>query len=79
MEKIDRDVKKIFDNAIIVVNGFAFTRCDLGYQIFNGRTKHTVVVSNDGEVLATTMDDIELEIAKKYFEKDKEFLEDDEE
>lgn len=75
---MENDVKKILDDAIIVVNGFAFNKCDLGYAIFNSRTKHTAVISKDGEVLASSMDDIELQIAKKYFESDKEFLEDEE-
>ena len=75
---MDTDVKKILDDAIIVVNGFAFSKCDLGYSVFNSRTKHTALLSKDGEVLATSMDDIELQIAKKYFESDKEFLEDEE-
>ena len=74
---MDMDVKKILDDAIIVVNGFAFNKCDLGYAIFNARTKHTVILSTNGEVLATSMDDIELEIAKKYFEEDKEFLDEE--
>lgn len=78
MEKIDKDIKKILDNAIIVVNGYAFNKCDKGYRIFSSLTRHVLVLSEKGDVIASSMDGIEENIAKKYFEKDKEFLEDEE-
>ena len=74
---MDKDVKKILDDAIIVVNGYAFSKCELGYKIFSSWTKHAIVLSEDGVVLETSMDGIEEEIAKKYFERDKKFLEDE--
>ncbi len=77
MEKIDKDVKEILDNAIIVVNGYAFSKCDIGYRIFSSWTKHAVVLSEDGVVLESSMDEIEEEIAKDYFKKDKKFLKDE--
>lgn len=78
MEKIDKEVKKILDDAIIVVNGYAFSKCEIGYRIFSSFTKHAVVLSKDGVVLESSMDGIEEGIAKDYFERDKKFLEDEE-
>ena len=71
-------VKDILDNAIIVVNGYAFNKCEKGYRIFSSLTRHVLVLSKDGDVIASSMDGIEEGIVKKYFEQDKEFLEDDE-
>ena len=75
---MDKDVKKIFDDAIIVVAGYAFDKVELGYRIFSGWTKHTLVLSKEGVVLETSMDGIEEEIAKEHFKRNKEFLEDEE-
>ena len=63
------------DNAIIVVSGYAFSKCEIGYRIFSSRTKNAIVLSEKGEVLETSMDEIEQEIAKRYFEENKKFLE----
>jgi len=30
---MDKEVKKILDDAILVVNGYAFDKVDLGYRI----------------------------------------------
>ena len=78
MNKIDENVKKILDNAIIVVNGYAFNKCEKGYRIFSSWTKHVLVLSENGDVIASSMDGIEEGIAKDYFKRDKEFLEDEE-
>lgn len=37
---MDKDVKKILDDAIIVVSGYSFSKCELGYRIFSSRTKN---------------------------------------
>ncbi|MCD8013597.1 MAG: hypothetical protein LUG99_10550 [Lachnospiraceae bacterium] len=29
------DIKEIADNADVIVNGYAFTKCDLGYRVLN--------------------------------------------
>ena len=58
------DVKSIADKADIIINGYAFTRKDESIQVLNLNSPNKAVVfSTDGEVLETTMDDIELSIA----------------
>ena len=62
--------------ADIIVNGYAFTRCKEGYKILNlNRPEKATVLSQDGEVLETSMDDIEIKIVKDYLEKNKKFME----
>ena len=61
----------------MIVNGYAFTRCTEGFRVLNlKRPDRAVVFSNDGKVLETSMDDIEVRIAGNYLEKNRKFMED---
>ena len=71
------DIKNIADNADIIVNGYAFTRADGRIQVLNlNSPDKAVVFSADGEVLETTMDDIELSIANRYLQQNLKYMED---
>lgn len=71
------DILKVADEADMIVNGYAFTKCEEGYRILNlNRPDRALVLSVEGETLETTMDDIEIQIVKDYYEKDKRFMED---
>lgn len=69
-------LKTIADKADIIVNGYAFTRNDERIQVLNlNCPEKAVVFSTDGEVLETTMDDIELSIASCYLQQNKKYME----
>ena len=69
--------KKVADTADMIVNGYAFSRCPEGIRVLNlNIPEHAVVLSGAGEVLSTSMDNIEIEIVREYFAKNKVFLED---
>ena len=71
------DILKVADEADLIVNGYAFTKCGEGYRVLNrNRPERAVVLSLTGEVLETTMDDIEIRIIKEYYKKNKKYLED---
>ena len=71
------DIKAIADEADVSVNGYAFTKCELGFRVLNlNRPESAVVFSQKGEVLETTMDDIELDIVSDYLKKNRKFMED---
>lgn len=71
------DILRVADEAELIVNGYAFTKCEEGYRVLNlNRPERAVVLSIDGEILETTMDDIEIRIVKDYYEKNKKFMED---
>ena len=71
------DIKTIADNANIVVNGYAITREEDGIHVLNlNSPDKAVVFSEDGEVLETTMDDIELSIASRYLQQNLKYMED---
>lgn len=71
------DIKTIADKADFIVNGYAFTRVDDRFQVLNlNSPDKAVVFSADGEVLETTMDDIELSIVSRYLQQNLKYIED---
>ncbi|MBP5367530.1 MAG: hypothetical protein J6Z01_03690 [Bacteroidales bacterium] len=71
------DIQTIADNADLIVNGYAFTKCDIGYRVLNiNNPQKASVVSPDGNTLETTMDDIEAGIVVDYYLKNKQYMED---
>lgn len=71
------DIKVVADAADMIVNGYAFTRCKEGFRVLNlNRPDKAVVLSEKGEILETSMDDIEIRIVSAYLEKNRKFLED---
>ena len=72
------DIIQVADEADLIVNGYAFTKCAEGYRILNlNRPDRAIVLSAEGETIETTMDDIEIRIVKDYYEKNKKFVEDE--
>lgn len=71
------DIREVANAADMIVNGYAFTRCALGFRVLNlNNPEKAVVFSENGEVLETTMDDIEIDIASGYLGKNRKFMED---
>ncbi len=71
------DLIKIADNADLIVNGYAFTKSNVGYRVLNlNKPDRAIVLSFGGDILETTMDDIEGSIVKEYFFKNKKYMED---
>lgn len=71
-------IKEIADKADMIVNGYAFTRENNQIRILNlNNLDKALVISEDGKVLETTMDDIEIRIVLDYWNSDREFMEDE--
>ncbi|MBO6305416.1 MAG: hypothetical protein J6M62_10130 [Selenomonadaceae bacterium] len=69
------DILKVADDAKMIVNGYAYTPKEGQICVLNlNRPQKAAVLSNDGKIIETTMDDIELEIVKGYFYNNREFL-----
>jgi ABC-type uncharacterized transport system permease subunit len=61
------DLKKIADDADVIISGYAITKCAEGLQVFNlNNAVGAAVFQKDGTLVETNMDDIELEIARDY-------------
>lgn len=69
-------IKEIADKADMIVSGYAFTRENNQIRILNlNNLEKALVISEDGKVLETTMDDIEIRIVLDYWNSDCEFME----
>jgi len=71
------EIKTICSKADMIVCGYAFTRKDdSNIMIFQLQSPHhALVMSNEGEILETTMDDVELNIVTGYWLKNKKHME----
>ena len=70
------DIKEIADKADMIVNGYAFTRENNQIRVLNlNNLDKALVISEDGNVLETTMDDIEIRIVLDYWKTDQKFME----
>ena len=71
-------IREIADKADMIVNSYAFTRENDHIRILNlNNLDKALVISEDGKVLETTMDDIEIRIVLDYWDSDREFMEDE--
>ena len=70
-------LNEIADKADMIVNGYAFTKEGSQIRILNlNNPEKALVISDDGKVLETTMDDIEIRIVLDYWDNNREFMED---
>ncbi len=70
------NIREIANGSDLIVNGYSFTRCEQGFRVLNlNKPDRASVLSPDGEVLETSMDDIELSIVLDYWKRNARFLE----
>lgn len=70
------EVEKMAQNADFIVNGYSFFCKEDNVRVLNlNDASRATVISRDGQVLETSMDDIEISIVLGYWEKNKQFLE----
>ena len=70
------DLEKMAQLADFIVNGYSFLCEDEKVRVLNlNDTTRAAVLNRDGEVLETSMDDIEISIVQAYWEKNKQFAE----
>ena len=69
--------REIVDAANMIINRYAFTKDSENIKVLNlNNPEMAMVLDNAGEVLETTMCDIEIQIVKDYLANNIEFLED---
>ncbi|MBW3080017.1 DUF7723 family protein [Bifidobacterium saguinibicoloris] len=73
------DIAAIANAAKMIVNGYAFTNTNDGHiRVLNlNDPDSAVVLDRSGDVLETSMDDMEAGIVQDYYRNNREFLEDD--
>ena len=73
---MSKELIKVADEADMIVNGYAFKLKDGHVSILNlNRPDRAAVLTMDGEMLETSMDDIDLAIAHDYLIKSKKYME----
>ena len=70
------DIEAIADSADVIVNGYAFTKGSSGIRVINlNMPDQASVISEEGDVLETSMDEIGLRIMNEYYSRNKKFME----
>lgn len=70
------NVLEVADAAEIIVNGYAFTKSGENVKVLNlNQADKAAVLDSNGEVLETSMDDIELDIVMDYYMRNRKFME----
>ena len=73
---MSKELIKVADEADMIVNGYAFKLKDGNVSILNlNRPDRAAVLTMDGEMLETSMDDIELSIVQNYLQKNRKYME----
>ena len=70
------NILEVADAAEVIVNGYAFTKDGTNVKVLNlNRPDKAAVLSKDGEVLETSMDDVELDIVVYYYKRNRKYME----
>ncbi len=72
----EKKLQQIAESSSMIVGGYAFTiMADGNIQVLSLHgDNHACIIRDNGEVLETNMDDIELAIANKYWQRNKQML-----
>lgn len=72
------DMKQIADAADVIIDGFATLKKDNEYTVVNlNQPGHSTVFKEDGTVIETSMDDIEITIAENYLRQSLKYIEEE--
>lgn len=73
----EEKIQEIADRADMIIKGYAFTRNDDGLiQVLNLRdTDSAMIITADGEMAATNMDEIEQALVMEIWKKDSKYME----
>lgn len=72
---MSEELIRIANEADVIVNGYAFTQKDENISVLNlNRPDRAVLMTRSGDVLETSMDDIELKIVYEYLQKNLKYM-----
>lgn len=70
------DVRKVADEADLIINGYAYTKDHDIIRVLNlNAPQKALVLNKNSEVIETSMDDIEIAIVLDYFQKNSRYME----
>ncbi len=72
----EEKIREIADKADMIIKGYAFTRNDEGLiQVINlGDTDSAMIITADGEMAATNMDEIETALVLDIWKRDSKYM-----
>ena len=64
----EEEIKAVAEKAMMIVCGYAFSQTEEGFirVVYLHSPYHALVMTSEGEVTETNMDDIEISIVQKY-------------
>lgn len=72
----EKEIDNIADQANMIIAGYAFTKIENEIRVLNlNNTKEACVLSLDGEMYSTNMDDVTLSLVQAYYQKNRQFME----
>lgn len=70
-----RNILEIAEAAELIVNGYAFTKKENNVKVLNlNNPEKAAYLNQAGDVLETSMDDIELDIVLEYYRKNQKYM-----
>ena len=70
------NILEVADAANVIVNGYAFTKAGENVKVLNlNKPEKSAYLNKAGEVLETSMDDIELDIVVDYYQRNRKYME----
>ncbi len=65
----EEEIKAVAEKAMMIVCGYAFSQTEEGFirVVYLHPPYHALVMTSEGEVTETNMDDIEISIVQKYY------------
>ena len=73
---MSEELIRIANNADFIVNGYAFTQNGENLSVLNlNQPDCAALMSRSGEVLETSMDDVELDIVLGYYQRNRKYME----
>ena len=73
----EEEIKAVAEKAIMIVCGYAFSQSEEGFirVVDLHPPYHALVMTREGDVIETNMDDIEISIVQKYWKRNKNLME----
>lgn len=70
------DIAALADLAEVIICGYAVCRCEIGFRIINLHDPGSCsIFRDDGCLLETSMNDVELSVAREYFKRARKYME----
>ena len=73
----EEEIKSVAEKAMMIACGYAFSQNEEEFirVVYLHPPYHALVMTSEGEVIETNMDDIEISIVQKYWNRNKKLME----